>query len=114
MSLSEATHFGRHSGETALRRSPHFLPTRIFLSRWPSIRDRIISPKFVTVLLQSNFGSVNSVERWMSLEWRARPTSLAWSNPVAWWWGMLTLVSGVNMAVWFAMYRELQQQPVGS
>ena len=50
----------------------------------------------------------------MSLEWRARPASLAWSNPVAWWWGMLTLVSGVNIAVWFAMYRELQQQPVGS
>ena len=33
----------------------------------------------------------------MSLGWRARPKSLArslaWSNPVAWWWGLLTLVS---------------------
>ena len=49
----------------------------------------------------------------MSLEWRARPTSLAWSNPVTWWWGLLTLVSGVNIAVWFALYHQLHQQPVG-
>ena len=60
----------------------------------------------------------------MSLEWPARPAllssraasrsqfgSLAWSNPLAWWWGMLTLVSGVNVAVWFALYRELPHQP---
>src|SRR6202161_3555986 len=60
----------------------------------------------------------------MSLEWPARPAllssraasrsqfgSLAWSNPLAWWWGMLTLVSGVNVAVWFALYRELPEQP---
>jgi hypothetical protein len=44
----------------------------------------------------------------MSLEWRAQPSSLAWSNPLAWWWGMLSLVSGVNIAVWFLLYRELQ------
>jgi hypothetical protein len=45
----------------------------------------------------------------MSLEWRAaRSSSLAWSNPLAWWWGVLTLVSGVNIAVWFLLYRELQ------
>jgi len=48
----------------------------------------------------------------MSLEWRARPgslsTSLAWSNPLAWWWSLLTLVSGVNIAVWFLLYRQLQ------
>src|ERR1700727_1524457 len=60
----------------------------------------------------------------MSLEWPARPAllssraasrsqfgSLAWSNPLAWWWGMLTLVSGVNVAVWFALYHELPHQP---
>jgi len=48
----------------------------------------------------------------MSLEWRAaRSTSLAWSNPVTWWWGMLTLISGVNIAVWFRLYGELHQQP---
>jgi hypothetical protein len=48
----------------------------------------------------------------MSVEWRARSGSLAWSNPVAWWWGLLTLVSGVNIAVWFLLYRRFQQ-PAG-
>lgn len=43
----------------------------------------------------------------MSL-WRAR------SNPLAWWWAMLTLVSGVNIALWFLLYRELHTQPFGS
>ncbi len=43
----------------------------------------------------------------MSL-WRAR------SNPLAWWWVMLTLVSLVNIALWFLLYRELHAQPVGS
>src|SRR6478672_4019460 len=53
-----------------------------------------------------------NLERSMSLEWRAsRSTSLAWSNPVSWWWGMLTLVSGVNIGVWFLLYGELHQQP---
>jgi hypothetical protein len=47
----------------------------------------------------------------MSLEWRARSGSLAWSNPVAWWWGLLTTVSGANIAVWFVLYRELHKQP---
>jgi hypothetical protein len=49
----------------------------------------------------------------MSLESRARPSSLAWSNPLAWWWGSLTLVSGVNIAIWFLLYRELHRQPTG-
>ena len=26
---------------------------------------------------------------------------------MAWWWSLLTLVSGVNIAVWFALYRQL-------
>ena len=43
----------------------------------------------------------------MRLESSARPRSLAWSNPVSWWWAMLTLVSGVNIAAWILMYREL-------
>ena len=43
----------------------------------------------------------------MSL-WRAR------QNPLAWWWAMLTLVSGVNIALWFLLYRELHTQPIGS
>lgn len=50
----------------------------------------------------------------MSLEWRAaRSSTLVWSNPVAWWWGLLSLVSGVNIAVWFLLYRQLHQQPSG-
>jgi hypothetical protein len=32
---------------------------------------------------------------------------LAWSNPVVRWWGALTLVSGVNIAIWFLLYRYL-------
>jgi hypothetical protein len=54
----------------------------------------------------------------MSLDWRAQlnslsPNSLKWSNPVAWWWSLLTLVSGVNIAVWFVLYRQLSDQPTG-
>jgi hypothetical protein len=50
----------------------------------------------------------------MSLEWRARSTSLAWSNPLAWWWALLTLVSGVNIGIWFLLYRQLQPPAGGS
>jgi hypothetical protein len=50
----------------------------------------------------------------MSLEWRAPPRSLAWSNPVAWWWSFLTLVSGVNIAVWFLLYHWIHEQPAGN
>ena len=50
----------------------------------------------------------------MSLEWRARPSSLAWSNPLAWWWGLLTVVSGANIAGWFLLDRQLHEQPTGS
>ncbi len=50
----------------------------------------------------------------MSLEWRARPGSLAWSNPVARWWAFLTLVSGVNIAAWFWLYHTLQQPRAGA
>src|SRR5215469_7792366 len=48
-------------------------------------------------------------ERSMSLQWRARSRSLAWSNPLAWWWCLLTLVSGINIAAWFSLYHYLQQ-----
>jgi hypothetical protein len=37
----------------------------------------------------------------MHLLWRVR------SNPLAWWWGFLTLVSGANIAVWFVLYSAL-------
>src|ERR1700693_1005916 len=53
-------------------------------------------------------------EQLMSLEWRARSSSLAWSNPLALWWGLLTMVSAANIAVWFLLYRELHEQPTGS
>src|SRR6476620_8699475 len=44
----------------------------------------------------------------------ARSTSMAWSNPVTWWCCVLTLVSGVNIAVWFPRYGELRQPPASS
>jgi hypothetical protein len=50
----------------------------------------------------------------MHLEWRARSGSLVWSNPLVWWWGLLTLVSSINIAVWFCLYRQLHEQPTGS
>ncbi len=45
----------------------------------------------------------------MSMQWPTRPGSLAWSNPVSWWWAMLTLVSGINIAAWFWLYRTLEE-----
>jgi hypothetical protein len=50
----------------------------------------------------------------MSLQWPARSGSLAWSNPVAKWWALLTLVSGVNIAVWFGLVRHLHEPRAGS
>jgi hypothetical protein len=49
----------------------------------------------------------------MSLEWQVRSGSLARSNPLAWWWGLLTLVSGANVAVWFLLYHQLNERPAG-
>ncbi|WP_456670922.1 hypothetical protein [Bradyrhizobium sp. USDA 3240] len=48
------------------------------------------------------------------MEWRARPVSLAWSNPVVRWWGFLSLVSAANIAIWFALYRQFHEQSSGS
>ncbi len=54
----------------------------------------------------------------MTLEWRAQSKSLsrslAWSNPLAWWWGFLSLVSAANIAVWFVLYREFGAPPAGT
>ena len=36
------------------------------------------------------------------------------SNPLAWWWSFLTLVSGANIAAWFMLYREFHDNPLGS
>ncbi|HEY2532933.1 MAG TPA: hypothetical protein VGJ20_34215 [Xanthobacteraceae bacterium] len=49
----------------------------------------------------------------MSLEVRGRASSLVWSNPLAWWWGLLTFVSGTNIAVWFVLYYRLHETPTG-
>src|SRR5262249_42478713 len=49
----------------------------------------------------------------MSLQWPARSPSLAWSNPVARWWGLLTLVSGANIAAWFLLRYRLQAGSAG-
>jgi hypothetical protein len=50
----------------------------------------------------------------MSVEWRARPRALAWSNPLAWWWGLLTLISGANIAGWLWLYRQLHEPSAGA
>jgi hypothetical protein len=50
----------------------------------------------------------------MSLEYQARSGSLAWSNPVVWWWSLLTLVSGTNIAIWFLLYHQFHQRPTVS
>src|SRR6266481_7661890 len=52
-------------------------------------------------------------ERSMSLERRTRSRSLAWSNPLAWWWSLLTLVSAINIAAWFSLYHYLQKPRTG-
>ena len=44
----------------------------------------------------------------MNLVWQAR------SNPLAWWWAFLTLVSGANIAAWFVLYREFQHSASAS
>src|ERR1700760_4977404 len=47
----------------------------------------------------------------MSSERPVRSKSLAWSNPLAWWWSVLTLVSVATIAVWFVLVRQLHTQP---
>jgi hypothetical protein len=49
----------------------------------------------------------------MGLEWPTRSRSLAWSNPLAWWWGLLTMVSGANIAAWFLLYHQLGEPLTG-
>jgi hypothetical protein len=33
------------------------------------------------------------------------------SNPLAWWWALLTLASSGNIALWFLLYRQFHMQP---
>jgi hypothetical protein len=48
----------------------------------------------------------------MSWERPAQSRSLAWSNPLSWWWSLLSLVSAVNIAAWFSLYHYLQTPQV--
>jgi heme/copper-type cytochrome/quinol oxidase subunit 2 len=41
----------------------------------------------------------------MRLLWQAR------SNPLAWWWALLTLASSGNIALWFMLYCQSYTQP---
>jgi len=41
-----------------------------------------------------------------------RPVWQARSNPLAWWWGLLILVSTANITLWFLLYREFR--PTGA
>ena len=50
----------------------------------------------------------------MSLQFPARPRALAWSHPLARWWGLMTLVSAANIAAWFWLYERLDAQPAGA
>src|SRR4029078_7685780 len=52
-------------------------------------------------------------ERSMVVQSPPRSRSLAWSNPLAWWWSLLTLVSAINIAAWFSLYHFLQEPRAG-
>jgi hypothetical protein len=39
---------------------------------------------------------------------------LVWSNPLAWWWSSLALVSAADITVWFLLYSYLQVPRTGS
>jgi hypothetical protein len=43
----------------------------------------------------------------MRLLWRER------SNPLAWWWAVLSFASAANIALWFVLYRQFHVQPAG-
>ncbi len=50
----------------------------------------------------------------MSVQSQARSNVLDRSNPLAWWWALLTLVSGGNIAAWCWLFHEFQARPAGS
>src|SRR5579862_2300999 len=51
---------------------------------------------------------------WMSVQSQARSSVLDWSNPLARWWALLTLVSGVNIAVWCWLFYRFRANPAGN
>jgi len=50
----------------------------------------------------------------MSSERRPQSGALVWSNPLSWWWSMLSLVSAINIAAWFSLYHYLRQPQDGA
>jgi hypothetical protein len=50
----------------------------------------------------------------MSVQSQARSNVLDRSNPLAWWWAMLTLVSGVNIAVWCWLFYRFHAEAADS
>ena len=50
----------------------------------------------------------------MSVQAQSGSSHLSWSNPLAWWWALLTLVSGVNIAVWCVLFYEFHARSTGS
>ncbi len=47
----------------------------------------------------------------MSVQSPARSSVLVWSNPVAWWWALLTLVGAINIAIWCLLAYAFYVQP---
>jgi len=47
---------------------------------------------------------------WRGSRWPASSKTLAWSNPIAWWWSSLTLVSAANIAAWFLLYPRFHEE----
>jgi hypothetical protein len=48
------------------------------------------------------------------MEWSMRLLRQARSNPLAWWWGLLTLTGSANIAFWFLLYRQFHDRPTGA
>src|SRR5215831_13272187 len=36
------------------------------------------------------------------------------SNPLAWWWALLTIASSINIALWFLLFRQFRIEPIPS
>src|ERR1700704_39545 len=61
-------------------------------------------PRCMSVILQLHVSSMTGAEWPMSFDW------LAWSNPVAIWWGFLVIVSGANIALLLLLHRWLRER----
>jgi hypothetical protein len=83
-----------------------------FVVRSTAVRAKFLATTYDRIAtIQCQLGDVR--EQFMSVERLPRSGSLVWSSPVAWWWGLLTLVSGINIAVWFVLCGTLQEPSIG-